>query len=259
MFEYLSRLIGARHKAERICCFHFGRCGSTLLGNMLQSHPQIEWAGELFHAHHERKDRSVELRPFELLKNRIAHSAFRHFGFETKFQHLDSNGLQLDLEAYLLQLNKLGFRKFIVLKRNNYLRQAISVARGQISSMWHVPIKDMVPETEPLYLDTVCVSLGGRNRSILDCFQFLDQSYSDAMDTLRRLSFCLCELCYEEHLQEQPLEGYRLVMDFIRVPYVRPEISVRKLESRPVNQIVSNFDELVRCLKGTKHEWMCYH
>ena len=96
-----------------VCCFHFGRCGSTLLGEMAVSHGSIDWQGELFHELHEGQDKS---NPWKHLTGPISTSEKPIFGFETKFQHLDVNGLNVPLNQYIEDLEELGFSKFIVLK-----------------------------------------------------------------------------------------------------------------------------------------------
>ena len=257
MRDFLSKILPKQGAATRACCFHFGRCGSTLLGNMLAAHPQMEWKGEVFHAFHERADRSTAVKPFQTLEQLIAHSKHPHFGFETKFQHLDSNGLNLSLESYLSELKKLGFGKLIILRRQNLLRQAISVARGQATQKWHVSSKKQKPEMGLVELDIANVSLGGKNRHLLDCFKFLEQTYLDASRLFARLEWDCLQICYEKDLQQNPFDGYQLAVDYLGVPLVRPEISLQKLESRPIKKIVSNYSQLRDCLSGTEYEWMC--
>ncbi len=46
---------------------------------------------------------------------------------------------------------------------------------------------------------------------------------------------------YEKDLQQNAFDGYKLAVDYLGVPLVRPEISLQKLESRPIEKIVSNY------------------
>ncbi len=62
---------------------------------------------------------------------------------------------------------------------------------------------------------------------------------------------------YEKDLQQNAFDGYKLAVDYLGVPLVRPEISLQKLESRPIEKIVSNYSQLRDCLSGTEYEWMC--
>ena len=256
MPNFLSKRFGTRPKSK-ICCLHFGRCGSTLLGNMLASHPNLSWAGELFHEHHERTDRNQSLNPYQLLQEQTAKCEKRCFGFETKFQHLDSNGLAVELSIYLRRLTSLGFNKYILLKRNNYLRQALSVAKGQLSGRWHAQSLTEVQTLEPFFFDVSSVSLGGANRTLLKCFEFLDSTYENSFDTFVDLGLNFIEVNYEHHLEVSPTAGFKRVIDFLELVYSRPTISTRRLDSRSVREMITNFDDVQHCLKGSKYEWMC--
>ena len=241
---------------QNVCCFHFGRCGSTLIGNLLNSHPSINWQSELFHAIHENAQSVNASEAYGLLSKHIDLATSSCFGFETKFQHLDGNGLDVSLDQYLQRLETMAFSKFLVLKRSNYLRQAISVARGQHTKVWHVTTDKPQPKFESFHFDTELVSLGGRHRTLLDCFGFLDHSYQQAKATMDGLQLDCLWLEYEEDLQTDPSIGLNKVLDFLNLPRIRPSISLRKLDHRPIDQMISNADEVHALLHGTRFEWM---
>ena len=224
---------------------------------MLCSHPGLEWDGELFHEYHERVDRSATIDAFQELKKRIRTTKFQNYGFETKFQHLDSNGLELKLEQFLLKLRDLEFDHCILLRRRNYLRQALSVARGQLSGQWHVSAHQDQNDAAPFRLDVEKVSLGGRNRTLLECFEFLDATYLEAVRSFERTGLSFREIVYEDHLEEDPRIGCELALDYLELAMHEPKITLKKLESRPMNQIVSNFDSIEEVLKDTPYQWMC--
>src|SRR5262249_25295202 len=94
-----------------IAMIHHGRTGSQLLGDLLDQHPLIAWGGELFEpfVHQLPED------PALFLKQQIKDCKKQMFGFETKVAHPDLFGL--DMVTYLAALERIGFRKFIVLRR----------------------------------------------------------------------------------------------------------------------------------------------
>ena len=258
MLERIKRLLFRQRRGIGICCFHFGRCGSTLLGNMLASRPDLDWKGEVFHGLHENNiPLQPHTNPFEFLDFHWKHSPNHHFGIETKFQHLDSNGLDIELGSFLSGLKNIGFRKIIILKRKNYLRQAISVARGQLTKNWHVSVDEKPPRLPTFELDLERISLGGRNRPILDCFEFLDSTFRQSRAIVEKSNLECLELLYEDDLEIDPLSGYAKVTGFINLPHSDTTVSVRKIENRPVNEIVTNFQEIRQRLKNTTYEWMC--
>ena len=224
---------------------------------MLNSHPNMSWAGEIFHDHHERADRTQSIAPFSFLQNKIDRSRSRHFGFETKFQHLDANGVDLTLARFHKELVCMGFSKVIVLKRTNYLRQAISVARGQLSGKWHVSVDSQNLKTQPIALDVDHICLGGRERTLVDCFRHLDQTYAHLEAILDDSKATRLNLTYEDHLEVDPLDGFHRVSDFIGLTPMVPQVSLQRIETRPVDEIVSNFQQIRSCLMKTEYEWMC--
>ena len=133
---------------RRVCCFHFGRCGSTVFANMIASHRNVDWRGEIFHDLHESK---TKVEPWGLLDGIIDESTRTILGFETKFQHLDQNAVDLPMAEFLYRLERRKFSHFIILKRKNYLRQAISVVRGQATKTWHFRKSTPQPEFTPVY------------------------------------------------------------------------------------------------------------
>ena len=63
------------------------------------------------------------------------------YGFETKIRpeaHLGKDYINLSLEKYLEFLLKNEFNKIIILRRNNYLRQMFSIAKGIQNKNWHL-------------------------------------------------------------------------------------------------------------------------
>lgn len=225
---------------------------------MLNSHPNIAWKSELFHPLHENTI-SIEDgdEPFSLLTGPLGDCRSRVFGFETKFQHLDENGLNVGLNEYLEGLQQLGFNKFILLERKNYLRQAISVARGQLTKTWHVSYSDEKPEFPVFELDVSKVGLGGHNRQLIDCFEFLQDSYENAEQALRSMKNDFLRLSYEDDLELNAGMGLKKTLSFLGVKQIEPSFSLRRLDSRPVSQMISNWKQVFEQLRGTPFEWMC--
>ena len=258
MIEGIRKWFFGNPHDSRCCCFHFGRCGSTLLGNMLRDHPDVTWAGEVFHALHENE---IDIRaiqdPFQMLLGPMRESNRRAFGFETKFQHLDSNGLDISFEEYLTQLQSLNFDRFIVLRRKNYLRQAVSVARGQLTKTWHVAPEIAKPVFKPFRLDPTKIGLGGTDRELVDCFQYLDGVYQKTAEIFTRLKIDCLDLCYEDDLEIDPIIGFQKVANFLKLSSTDPEVSLQKLEARVLTEIISNYDEIRNSLVETQYSWMC--
>lgn len=147
---------GGAASAAQVAMLHMGRCGSTVLGEMLGSQGDIFWAGEIFEDMHNRypgitggsagvtrilRRSMTEPSSLRSLVRRTAYPAtYGTYGFETKYlreQHLRPEEIDMSLTAYLALLKAYGFDRFIVLHRHNYLRMIVSRAAGLTSGAWH--------------------------------------------------------------------------------------------------------------------------
>ena len=257
MLDLLKKMLPQLGNGQRCCCFHFGRCGSTVLGNMLNAHSSIHWSSEIFHEFHERADDSKDQsEPIQILQDTIRQNTLPLLGIEVKFQHLDANGLNLTFEDFFEVVVELGFQKFIVLKRNNFLRQAISVARGQQSKTWHVKSDDPKPVFSKVDLDLEQVGLGGQNREIIHCFEHLDHCYSHAVQVIEKAGLNLLELNYEVDLESDPFVGYEKTIDFLGLRLEKPTVSLQKLGGSSIQEMIQDFPAVTQRLQNTPYAWM---
>lgn len=228
------------------------------MGNMLNGHPNLDWQSEVFHSFHEspKADRNGD-DPFQILQDSISRSKKRAYGFETKFQHLDSNGLKMGLSGYLTKLREMGFEKFILLERKNYVRQAISVARGQMTQTWHVTEGREKPQFSKFELNLDEISLGGVNRKVEDCFRVLDETYQATKELFRTKEVDFLSLNYEADLENDASIGLKKSLSFLQLKQVDCAVSLQRLDARPVSEMIENFKELRSRIGKTSYGWMC--
>ena len=134
------------------------------------------------------------------------------------------------------------------MSRSNYLRQAISDARGQLTIAWHVPANHNIPKHPPLELDRDHLALGSRH---------LDETYQRTELFLKDSELDYLHLNYERDLEEDATRGFNKSIDFLGLASIKPPISLQKLEERAVSDIVSNYSAIQSRLKNTPYEWMC--
>src|SRR5206468_5472313 len=119
-----SGLLRGQRKSGHVIVFHTGRSGSTVLGDMMDQHPQVIWGGEVFEmmlkraARRQRRGIDKLYYYFSLddmvraVRNRMKLVAgARIYGLEVQGYHLDmmrTSALQL-----LRQLKPLGFNRFV--------------------------------------------------------------------------------------------------------------------------------------------------
>jgi hypothetical protein len=117
-----------------IIFFHQGRCGSSVVADLLGRHPKISSNGEIFNRYMKKK--RLPTRFENMLRMRRALSFPDYAVVEVKYfgcQHLGLIGISIN--DFVDAAKQCGFRKFIILNRHNYLKQIVSskvgLARGE--------------------------------------------------------------------------------------------------------------------------------
>jgi hypothetical protein len=256
-FTYTQRLINRgkniRCRKKHVAMFHTGRCGSTVLANMLNAHTKITWAGEIFERHmgvHGKKPTPL-IETINLSRN---DSTSRVYGFETKYlpqQHLSDRCLNMNVEDYVAVLRELGFSHFIALHRKNYLRRAISAQVGRERGGWHSKEKTIVPKR--VFISINSFKTGSQRESLLELFARMDESYERLRQCLPNKSLFLT---YEDDIQNDPRIAYRRICDFLDEADETPEINFQRTNPFAYEQMVINLAEVKAVMKDTKYCWM---
>jgi hypothetical protein len=95
-----------------ICFLHQGRCGSTVLGNMLNQHPRISFRGEIFE--HFMKEKRLPIAPTTMLREHRIKSYPQRPVVAVKFfecQHLSLMGL--GIKQFVERVKNAGFKKIL--------------------------------------------------------------------------------------------------------------------------------------------------
>lgn len=232
---------------EKIAMFHTGRCGSSVLANMLNAHSKIFWANEIFEKFMRvKKEQDGEAFVTNVIHQSCQSKISTFYGFETKYlpqQHLRHKVINMDLETYLKLLREIGFSKFIILQRKNYLKRAISAEVGKHKKRYHS--KQDVRRPEKIYLDP---------EPILALFRCIDENFSHLKMLLEPSDHLL--LYYEDHILQNPRIAYTKTCEFLNIDDESPKIELRRTNPFKYEDIVVNFEEIKTLLKDTKYNWM---
>jgi hypothetical protein len=87
--------------STRIAMIHHGRCGSQVLGDLLDQHSRICWEGELF----EPLSHKLPKRPMPHLRQHLRACRKAMFGFETKHYHPDLMGVEWPASSPALRIS----------------------------------------------------------------------------------------------------------------------------------------------------------
>lgn len=258
LYLIYQKCIHNKIRLGNVAMFHTGRCGSTVLGNLLNQNPEISWAGEVFEDMEKRyrKYRWRTEKPLKILEMIMYSKECNYFGFETKSlkeQHLRPQWIDMDLIDYIGALCKLGFKHFIILKRRNYLKRSMSATVGFKSGIWHQK-KDETNNPIKINIDINNFKIGNTSKHLLQHFRDLDQHYVELNSILEENR--LLNLIYEDDIQENPIAAYNKICDFLRIDSVPVEIRRKKTNPFKMSEVIQNLDEVKDALCNTKYEWM---
>lgn len=248
----------SRYRRGNVAMFHIGRCGSSVVGNLLDQHPKIYWDGEIYHRFLKSPPKESgsgtyrkPIDPLEYVRKRMTLAGERFYGCEVKFYHLDL--LDSELAEYVKELENLGFGHFIILERKNYLRKVVSSIIAKKTSRFHQP-SHRKAALNRIVLDPSDVCIDSDSKPLLDYLQ----TYQDRFRTLKGLLSHreALHLTYEDHVCLAPIVAYHQVCNFLNIN--RHEVVVRYGRSNPfkLSKMIINYDEVKCSLKGTSFEWM---
>jgi len=136
----LATALLGRDSPGRVIVYHASRSGSTVLGSLLNQHPQIHWEREIFtryFANRSVSDTCIEnpAAAFAYLERRMSYARQKYYGFEFKFANLRHLGMSL--EDVSARLASLDVSHQIILERRNYLRIVVSNLIGLQQGSFH--------------------------------------------------------------------------------------------------------------------------
>lgn len=232
-----------------VAMFHPGRCGSTVVGILLNQHPKIHWVGEIFACIKSRYGSNSWIwdNPVDMVKLKTNLSSSRVFGFEMKMKHFKD--VNIGVKRMISILNALNYNKYIILKRKNYLKKEISALVGKKIGKWNTK-KEISPPSVNVPIN------GYRNGSIIYEFIYQDKFYKKLDDNLNGKD--KLKISYEDDIKYDPKKSYRKMLEYLGLKYEDAEIQTKKINKEPIQDRVSNFNEVNEVLSGTKYEWMLY-
>lgn len=252
----INSIVNTFYREQRIAMLHTARCGSGVLGTMLNAHSKIHWGKEIFNEYmniEKSEDGSAFVE--HIIAQNQQQEISRFFGFETKYlpqQHLCDRCINMDLEAYVTLLRTLKYSKFIVLHRKNYLRRAVSVQVGRQTRQWHS--KQEATSPVKVTIDVNAFMTGSRRDPLLDLFRCIDENYSRLKKLLSQDDTLF--LTYEDDILEDPGVAYKKVCTFLGINDESPGITYRRTNPFSYEEMVINFEEVKATLKDTTYSWM---
>lgn len=215
--------------------FAQGRTGSTLLADLLRSHPEVYFADEIF---------ASRVRSTRLVAERMRWRHARHaVGFHVKiYQLVDVQGIS-DAGAWLRGMHRHGWR-VIALRRQNLLRQVLSNMTAQLTNRYEdrsadgdfVRVRLHVNPEELLHWIGVRAAAGADEAAALDGVPHLALSYEDDLQDASSWT--------------PTTERVFSYLDLAPVPVVS---SLRRQNPDDLASLIANYDEVKGALMGTDY------
>lgn len=251
-------------RQQSVAMIHLGRCGSTVLGNMLADHPNIFWAGEIYEelfqefkkaGHEPHSFQNLITNPVRTVTESRARLRARMaaiYGFEIKPFH--SELIDVPLDALIQGLEREGFDHFIILDRRNRLKKICSALLALKTGRFSYGLNEKI-EMKTVYLDVESIEIEYNCKPLIELLKGYDQAFSNLSTYLENRN--TLELFYEDDIEHDPLHGYKRVCDFLAVePSTKAKVPNKKITNRPLSSVIQNFDEVQNYLKDSGYEWM---
>lgn len=229
-----------------VCLWHAGRCGSTVLADLLGQDGRFSWGGEIL----ERYSKEVEAgnrqsKAWNGTKRRIRAKQLaggaKIFGFEIKVWHL--RRMEIETSRMLDFLRKQGYEKHIILERKNFLRIFVSGVVGRATSKLHYKMGEK-RVFKKIYIDPEEV------RHTLPIFE----SYYQEIKTLLPKDSLI--ISYEDDILPDPIIAYKKIIQCLNLTPRNVAVKYKRTNPELLEKIITNIDEIHQDLSGTRYEWM---
>lgn len=213
-----------REPSIKFIIFSYQRTGSTLLVDLLNSHPRIECVGELL--------LNRMFFPSRFLKLRAKLSKEDVFGFKMLTPHFDYQGIA-DPERFTRNLFDSGY-KIIKLKRKNVLRTAISLIYAINSGKFHFQQSSIKRGAPKIFIEP---------QDLIDKIKWIEHNISVQEQVLTDIPYL--EVVYEDDLIDASnhKDTINRIADFLGVQHGPIHTKLVKYTD-DLSQIITNADEV---------------
>jgi len=242
-------------RKNKIAMLHPGRCGSTVVGSLLNQHPSFYWSGEPF-------EKLMGTGPLDedtvirIIKEREQDKISKAYSFATKYpsgMHLSNTCINKNIEDYIKLLNDLGYSKFILITRSNHLKRVVSILKGRQTGEWHTNEKQNKAKAVEVPIHEFDFGLNEKG-SIIEYFKIMDNETKLIKDCIGGKP--LLHIEYESDIENGPIKAYRKICEFVKIKPLSPEVKLKKTNPFPLKEMIVNFDEVKEYLLGTPYAWM---
>ena len=236
---------------------HNGRCGSTVVGNLLSQNPNMHWASELYTPLFEKwqkehpnrfpllEKKPIVEKPIEILKNSISETTKPYYGVVIKPVQLVLIGFLA--ENFLSQSFLLNFTYFILIRRKNWLRSIVSAKISAKTDVWH-SFREDIANLKKIHLPL------NKPEPLVKEIENLEILMQEVETLLAGKN--VLNLTYEDDIEQDPQKAYRNICKFVNMEATNASVTLSKTNPFPLKDIIENFAEVKAALHNTPYEWM---
>lgn len=234
-YVYILPIIkGSYNTDKKFIIFAQARTGSRLLGDLLNSHPEIHCDREIF------LNKNLFF-PELYLRRLSTRDTKKVYGCQIKLYQL-TKYQNIDAEKFLLSLHKNRW-KIIYLERKNLLRQSISA---------------MIAAIRKEYCDTAENPLKN-SKFYIDCdelitgIEYYERQLIEEKKLLKKLPHIM--LIYEDDLltAEEHQKSLDRIFDYLGLNTVPVKTTLVKTSSDNMSNFIQNYNEVVSVVNKTKY------
>lgn len=238
--SYWSAVTKPSHKTQKFIILAQGRTGSSLLKEVLNSHPAIHCDDEVLNKAYNFGNGMIFF-PKLFTKGLARKHPQEVYGCKIKPKHLKQQAHIRDEKAFILHFIQRGWR-IIYLYRSNILHHALSNIVAEHRGTYHLRQGESTKVTS-LKVDLNRLEAGMRSRK---------QQLEDEIEFLKAIPHL--ELNYEKDLLHNPQIGADKVFAFLGLPPVTVHTNLIKVVNTKLEEFLENYDEVETALKGTIFE-----
>lgn len=257
LFDRIRGLPAARNRPGVVLMLHVGRCGSTVLANLLAQNSDVYWDGKLPRKAKQLYGDSVRKLDYaDWIKAQFSISGDSFYGFEFKILADQYPAVFGTTTAeFLNACREIGVTHYILLTRRNTLRHVVSHYASKSRGNWHASAGETVKKKE-FTLDIDEITTGGApGRPIAEYLQEVETAHAEVRSLLADAAFL--EIEYERDIDAGGAEeAYAKICTFLDIKPGEVEIQNRKMNPFPLDSVLVNYDEVEQALSGTEFAWM---
>ena len=236
---------------------HNGRCGSTVVGDLLAQNPNIHWASELYTPLFTKWEKETQQEythlskepivknPIELLKNSMNETTKPYYGVVFKPFHFaiaHSSATEFLNQSFLL-----NFTYFILIRRKNRLRQIVSGQVARKKNTWF-SYGENIAKLEKIHLPL------NKPKPLVERIENLERQMQEVKTLLAGKN--VLNLTYEDDIEQDPQSAYHSICKFVNMEPTNASVTLSKTNPFLLKDIIENFAEVKAALHNTPYEWM---